>query len=263
MPEGPEIRRAADALNRAVAGRPLTEAWFAFPHLQAFRPRLLGAEVMRIEPRGKALLTHFSSGLTLYSHNQLYGRWRVGRPGENPLPTRTPRVRLETAETAAVLYSASDIDLRPSDEIESHPFLQRIGPDVLDERLTPEIVVARLREARFARRRLGALLLDQAFLAGLGNYLRAEILWQARLNPDLRPVDLSPEALAVLGEAMLDVPRRSYTTREAAGSGAYHEAVFRFHVFQQDGKPCSRCGTTVQKAPCASRPLYFCPVCQA
>lgn len=263
MPEGPEIRRAADALNQAVAGRPLTEVWFAFPHLQAFRPRLLGAEVMRIEPRGKALLTHFSSGLTLYSHNQLYGRWRVARPGENPLPTRTPRVRLETADTAAVLYSASDIDLRPSDEIESHPFLQRIGPDVLDERLDPEIVIARLREARFARRRLGALLLDQAFLAGLGNYLRAEILWQARLNPELRPVDLSPEALAELGQAMLDVPRRSYTTREAAGGGAYHEAVFRFHVFKQDGQPCSRCGTPVAKIAHSSRPLYLCTACQA
>lgn len=263
MPEGPEIRRAADALNRAVAGRPLTEAWFAFPHLQVFRPRLLGAEVLRIEPRGKALLTHFSSGLTLYSHNQLYGRWRVARPGENPLPSRTPRVRLETAETAAVLYSASDIDLRPSDEIESHPFLQRIGPDVLDARLTPETVIARLREARFARRRLGGLLLDQAFLAGLGNYLRAEILWQARLNPDLRPLDLPPGALAALAEAMLDVPLRSYTTREAAGGGAYHEAVFRFHVFKQDGQPCPRCGTPIRKIADASRPLYLCALCQA
>lgn len=263
MPEGPEIRRAADALNAAIAGHPLTEAWFACERLQAFRPRLLGAEVARIEPRGKALLTRFSSGLTMYSHNQLYGRWRIARPGENPLPGRALRVRLETAGAAALLYSASDIDLLPDAEIESHPFLQRIGPDVLDARLDAASIAARLREPRFARRRLGALLLDQAFLAGLGNYLRAEILWQVRLNPDLRPADLSPDALAALAQALLDVPLCSYTTREAAGGGAYHEAVFRFHVFKRDGQPCSRCGTPVARISCASRPLYLCPACQA
>lgn len=262
MPEGPEIRRAADALNRALAGRPLREAWFAFARLQAYRPRLLGASVTRIEPRGKALLTHFSSGLTLYSHNQLYGRWVIAGVGENPSSSRTPRVRLENGAATAVLYSASEIEIWPSAEVESHPFLQRIGPDVLDEGLAPESVIERLLQPAFARRKLGALLLDQSFLAGLGNYLRAEILWAARLGPDRRPADLPGEALAALGRAIVEVPRLSYATRGDGGKTP-HEAAFRFHVFKLEGAACPRCRTPIRKIADASRPLYLCPACQS
>lgn len=263
MPEGPEIRRVSDALNQAIAGRQLTDVWFAFDHLQAERPRLLGAEVLRIEPRGKALLTHFSSGLTLYSHNQLYGRWVTARPGELPPSARTPRVRLATAAATAVLYSASDIELWPIAEIESHPFLQRIGPDVLSDGLDAQTVLARLRQPDFARRRLGALLLDQAFLAGLGNYLRAEILWSARLSPERRPADLPAEALAALAGAIVDVPWLSYATRGAIENVLHHDAAFEFHVFKREGAACTRCGTTIRRIADASRPLYFCPACQA
>lgn len=77
MPEGPEIRRAADSLEAAIKGKPLTDVWFAFPQLKSFESRLIGEKVTHLETRGKALLTHFSNQLTLYSHNQLYGVWRV------------------------------------------------------------------------------------------------------------------------------------------------------------------------------------------
>lgn len=263
MPEGPEIRRVADALNEAIAGQPLRAVWFAFDHLQAARPRLLGAKVLRIEPRGKALLTHFSAGLTLYSHNQLYGRWVIARSGESPASTREPRVRLETGRATAVLYSASEIEIWPSSEIEAHPFLKRIGPDVLGDGLDAQAVAERLRLPGFARRRLGALLLDQAFLAGLGNYLRAEILWSARLGPACRPADLSAEALAALAGAILDVPRLSYATRGAIEKMQHHDAAFTFHVFKREGDACTRCATPIRRIADASRPLYFCPACQA
>ena len=83
MPEGPEIRRAADSLEAAIKGEPLTGAWFAFPQLQHYQSQLVGQRVTHIETRGKALLTHFSGGLTLYSHNQLYGVWRVVDAGRS------------------------------------------------------------------------------------------------------------------------------------------------------------------------------------
>jgi len=81
MPEGPEIRRAADSLEAAVKGKPLTNVWFAFPQLQPFATGLMGCTIVRIETRGKALLTHFSNGMTMYSHNQLYGVWRLAGDG--------------------------------------------------------------------------------------------------------------------------------------------------------------------------------------
>lgn len=83
MPEGPEIRRAADGLMQAMSHLPITLAWFAFPHLKRWETQLTGQTIDKIEARGKALLTWFSNGLVLYSHNQLYGVWRVVKAGGN------------------------------------------------------------------------------------------------------------------------------------------------------------------------------------
>ncbi len=167
MPEGPEIRRAADALAAAVIGRPLTRVWFAFDALKPYETTLRGRRIETITPQGKALLTRFDNGLTLYSHNQLYGVWRVTAAGKLPRSGRSLRVLLETSHKAILLYSASDISIWPSDRVGEHPFLQRIGPDALDDAVDEATIASRLRDTRFARRRLGSLLLDQAFVAGL------------------------------------------------------------------------------------------------
>lgn len=262
MPEGPEIRRAADALAAAVIDQPLTEVGFAFPQLKHYRDRLIGERIIAIEPRGKALLTHFSNGLTMYSHNQLYGVWKVVKAGEAPDTRRDLRVRLETAQRAILLYSASEITLGPREEIEQHPFLQRIGPDVLDMTLTVAAVEQRLLSPAFRRRQLGGMLLDQAFLAGLGNYLRAEILWQAELAPQHKPQDLEPDVLQRLAQTLLAVPRLSYQTRGRVDENRHHGALFSFKVFHRSGEPCERCGAMIVRTQLSSRPFYWCPGCQ-
>lgn len=262
MPEGPEIRRAADSLEAAVKGKPLTEVWFAFPQLQPFAAALIGCTVEQIETRGKALLTHFSNGLTMYSHNQLYGVWRVMDAGQAAQTTRVLRVRLETADKAILLYSASDIAILNAQELVEHPFLQRVGPDVLDMSLTAEQVKSRLLSPRFAKRQFSGLLLDQAFLAGLGNYLRVEILWFAGLAAQHRACCLNDVQLTTLAQAMLDIPRLSYQTRGRVDDNRHHGAWFSFKVFHREGEACERCGGIIEKTTLSSRPFYWCPGCQ-
>ncbi|MBA1332909.1 endonuclease VIII, partial [Candidatus Endoriftia persephone str. Guaymas] len=75
MPEGPEIRRAADAVESILKGRIASEVWFSLPRLQPFAA---------------------DNGLTLYSHNQLYGRWHCVRRGERPETRRQLRLRIST-----------------------------------------------------------------------------------------------------------------------------------------------------------------------
>lgn len=261
MPEGPEIRRAADQLEKAIVGKPLTEVWFAFPELKTYEAGLLGEQVTAIETRGKALLTHFSNGQTLYSHNQLYGVWRVVPSGTVPETQRILRVRLGAADETILLYSASDIEMLDADTLAAHPFLQRVGPDVLNASLTVEMVKARLLSPRFRRRQFSGLLLDQAFLAGLGNYLRVEILWQAQLLPQHKAQTLTEAQLDRLSEALLAVPRHSYQMRGTM-KGYHHGAAFRFEVFHRQGKACRRCGELIQKGALSSRPFYWCPGCQ-
>ncbi|WP_317179470.1 endonuclease VIII [Lelliottia amnigena] len=262
MPEGPEIRRAADSLEAAIKGKPLTDAWFAFPQLKSFESTLIGQKVTQIETRGKALLTHFSHNLTLYSHNQLYGVWRVVDAGEHPQTSRILRVRLQTADKAILLYSASDIEMLTPEQLLTHPFLQRVGPDVLDMRLTAEAVKARLLSQKFRNRQFSRLLLDQAFLAGLGNYLRVEILWEVGLAAQRKASQLSEEQLDALSHALLEIPRLSYNTRGVVDDNKHHGALFRFKVFHREGKACERCGGVIERSTLSSRPFYGCPECQ-
>lgn len=215
-----------------------------------------------METRGKALLTHFSDGLTLYSHNQLYGVWRVADTGEEPQTTRVLRVKLQTADKTILLYSASDIEMLTAEQLTAHPFLQRVGPDVLDPNLTSEMVKERLLSPRFRNRQFAGLLLDQAFLAGLGNYLRVEILWQIGLTGRHKAKDLNAQQLDALSHALLDIPRLSYATRGQVDENKHHGALFRFKVFHRDGEQCERCGSTIEKTMLSSRPFYWCPGCQ-
>ena len=111
MPEGPEIRLAADRVASILLGEKITAADFGLPALKRFEKRLTGARVVAVDTRGKAMLTRFDNGLTLYSHNQLYGRWYTMRQKRMPKTNRSLRVALHTETGSALLYSASDIEV--------------------------------------------------------------------------------------------------------------------------------------------------------
>ena len=180
MPEGPEIRIAADKVADAIAGQVATELFFAFDHLKKYEALLAGEKVTAVTSRGKAMLTKFDNGLTIYSHNQLYGKWMVRPAHDLPDTNRQLRLAIHNEEKSALLYSASEIEVWPEAELDEHPFLSKLGPDALDESVTVAQVAQRLRSDQFRRRRLTSILLDQGFLAGLGTYLRSETLFVAR-----------------------------------------------------------------------------------
>jgi endonuclease-8 len=269
MPEGPEIRRAADKLFAAVGNTPLEQVWFGLPALKGKEKLLTGHRIIAIDTHGKAMLTRFDHGWTLYSHNQLYGVWRVAAAGERPDTTRSLRVALETEDAAILLYSASDIALWKTDALGQHPFLSKLGPDVLDKRLTAAAVARRLQEPRFSRMSLAALLLDQGFLAGMGNYLRSEVLFEAGIAPMRDAASLNPDERKLLAKALLDVPRRSYRSRGIRKAGGMRAEYitdtpegFAFKMFDRQGLPCPDCGTAIRRRELAGRRLYDCPSCQ-
>ena len=271
MPEGPEVRREADALARALRGRPLVRAEYRVSGLERRAKRLEGARVMRAWSHGKALLIAFDRGLVHYSHNQLYGRWRIADAGDDPGGGRAVRVVLATGRRAAILESATEIELLGPDQIGAHRFLSRLGPDALDRATTPARVAARLADPRFARTTLGRLLLDQRFVAGLGNYLRSDILHVAGLRAGERPCDLDAGAIAALARAIVALPRRSYRTagvtndperaRRLAARGVPFEDR-RFLVYAREGEPCRTCATPIRRIDAAGRGWFLCPACQ-
>ena len=173
MPEGPEIHRAADRLRKALVGKTLLEVHAEHPAIAGRLDGWVGREVESVNARSKAMLIRVGDHV-LYSHNQLYGRWTVNRATTAPPDwNRALRVAFVNETHACRLWSASDVVLLEAWEVEGHPYIAQLGPDVADLRTTVAEVRVHLEEARFQRRGLAGLLLDQRFLAGVGNYLRS------------------------------------------------------------------------------------------
>jgi endonuclease-8 len=271
MPEGPEIRRAADRVARVLVGRVVEEARMHLPELERAGRRLAGRTVTAVDTRGKAMLTRFDNGLTLYSHNQLYGRWYVMKRPRLPVTRRQLRVELHTSAHSALLYSASDIEILTDSQLARHAFLLRIGPDVMDQELTASRLLERLSRPDFARRRTGSLFLDQGFLAGIGNYLRSEILFVSHIHPARRPADLEEHELDKLARESLRTARRSYRTggltvvtslaRRLKTEGCSFQER-RFYVFGREGQPCRVCGGEIDRQTVGGRNLFLCRRCQ-
>lgn len=271
MPEGPEIRRAADAIADVLEGRIIRVVRFGLPRLRSKSRLLRGNKVTAIETRGKALLTHFDNGYSIYSHNQLYGVWRVVKGKKLPKTNRSMRLLLQTGEHSAILYSASDISVWPSPELPRHPFLARIGPDIMNTDLHWRDIAERLGDPRWRSKTLAALYLDQAFLAGNGNYLRTEILHDSGLHPLLRPTELKRGDIGRLARSTLALSRRSYETggitlaprlSRVLEKQGISRSKRRFYAFGRTGRPCYHCGNRIKRLELAGRRLYLCETCQ-
>lgn len=271
MPEGPEIRIAADQVEKAIMGRQILDVFFAFERLQRYEGILKDAYVTRVDTKGKAILIRFDCRFTIYSHNQLYGKWIIRNAYDYPTTNRQLRLAIHNEEKSALLYSASDIEVLRDEEVQDHPFIAKVGPDILSEEVTPADLIARFESKQFYRRKWTSLLLDQSFVAGIGNYLRSEILYVAKINPMLRPMDCTSNQLERAAQATIDLMWQSYyhdgitldldLALKLKSEGQTREQ-YRFWVFNREDQSCRICGSPIVKFYAGSRRCYYCPSCQ-
>lgn len=272
MPEGPEIWRVADRLSDALTNKPVDELFFAFDELKPYETELQGLEIDTVEARGKAILTRFSNDLNIYSHNQLYGKWRIVKRGETPDTNRSLRISITNDKHTAILYSASEIEVLTDDELKEHSYLEKLGPDLLHPDTDLEIVQERFFDDNFKNRKVATLLLDQGFLSGVGNYLRAEIMFVAGVHPDLKLRECTENQKKEMAEAAITLAQRSYETGGITTDPKTVEALkrekssrsnYRHYAYGREGSYCHKCGDEIQVSKTGGRKLYFCPSCQA
>ena len=271
MPEGPETRRAADRISNRLRDRSLSHLRLPFPPISEFEGVLKKAHIESVTSRGKALLIRFDNGLSLYSHSQLYGRWTVNKASTEIRWNRSLRAEFVAEGYAVRLWSATDVEVLPTDKEEEHPYILKLGPDVLDDDTTSDMICERLESPRFNRRQASSLMLDQTFIAGLGNYLRSEILHQAGVHPKSRPKDLDPGAITKLGSLTKSISIRSYESngltvsddlaRRRKGMGERRRS-YRHSAFCRNGMDCHVCGATIIRIRVSGRRLDMCPKCQ-
>lgn len=288
MPEGDTIFRAARALHAALAGRVVTRFETVLPALARVDvdAPIAGRTVLGVEARGKHLLMRFGPagvgsrtappggegaaepprqhGLVLRTHMRMSGSWHLYRPGARwRRPRSAMRIVVETAEAVAVGFDVPVAEwlAGPAGEARQAD-LAALGPDLLAPGFDAAEAARRLR-AR-AGVEIGDALLDQRALAGIGNELKSEILFVARVHPAAPVEALDDGALA----RVVEVARRLLGMNAGAGgprrtTGSLDPRATLF-VFGRSGKPCRRCGAAIRyfrQGPDA-RGTYFCPSCQ-
>jgi formamidopyrimidine-DNA glycosylase len=293
MPELPEVETVRRGLAPVLVGKRIVKVEqrrpdLRFPFPAGFADRLGGQVVEDLRRRAKYLIADLSSGEALVMHLGMSGRFRVEQstavleePGafyhETPAAPAHDHVVLHLEGGMRVTYNDARrfgfMQLYPGDQIDSLPPFVGMGI----EPLGPELSGATLARL-FAGRRtpLKAALLDQRFVAGLGNIYVCEALFRARLSPEApagsvvtasgRPTrkagELATAIRAVLEEA---VAVGGSTLRDHAQvdgtSGGFQE---RFRVYGREGRPCAAsCRGMVTRLVQAGRSTFYCPVCQA
>ena len=271
MPEGPEIHRAAHRLRKALEGKVITHVECPYATIRGQEHRFLEQEVLQVKARSKAMLMYVGDDV-LYSHNQLYGRWTVQKKKSKERKTnRSLRIKLETETHVACLWSATDIELLEPWEVENHPYIARLGPDVADEEIEFKPVLEQIQNTKFGGRQLCHLLLDQSFLAGVGNYLRSEILFNAGLHPTRKLKSLTEEEQSRFADSAILTTRLAYVQKGVTVDKDLYDLLreqgmsrrqARHYVFTRDGLNCHACEELISHTRLSGRRLDYCPSCQ-
>lgn len=280
MPEGDTIFRAARTLHRALAGKVVTR--FETQYAQIARVHddapITGRLVEKVEARGKHLLMYFSAGaragdaVVLRTHMLMSGSWHIYRTGERW--QRSPvsaRLIVGTADFVAVGFSVPVAEFVQADDLDADEALSRLGPDVLAAGFDDE--VAHVRLATSTRPTVAEALLQQHAVAGIGNVFKSELLFLAGVWPYLPPASVTDaqwagmlrDARALLKANVLDPADTAVLTwRGMRRTTGRMNPAQRLYVYGRHGKPCRRCGATIQMRHHGehNRSTYWCPTCQ-
>lgn len=265
MPEGHTIHRLARDLNKEFAGSAVSAS---SPQGRfAAGAKLLDGEVMdQAEAWGKHLFCTFASGAILHVHLGLIGKLRRRKlPAADP--TDTVRLRMIGPTAAWDLTGPYLCAVVTSDD--RGVTVDKLGPDPLRSDGTAEQFGARLARRRIA---IGAALLDQKVIAGIGNVYRAEFLFLLGIDPR-RPANALDETevqeLWDLATAQLrqGVRLNRIVTVDPAEVGVASAARLpreeALYAYKREGLPCRRCGTEIEIMKLANRSMWACPSCQS
>ena len=261
MPEGHTIHRIARDQTADLAGRAVcTDA--VQERFAATAASLDGSKLERVEAWGKHLFQHWEGGRLVHVHLGLIGKF-ARRPSPPPPMVGEVRLRLIGQERTWDLSGAMRCALIEPDERRS--IVSTLGPDPLRRGADPERMWNKVHRSA---KPIGALLLDQSVIAGIGNVYRAELLFLTGIDPRRPGKDLTRDELdALWAEAVrqlrLGVRRNRIVTRSPedlpapASRVGRHDAVY---AYQQEH--CVRCGTELQVEPMGGRRIWWCPVHQ-
>lgn len=269
MPELPEVETTVRALRLPLVGQTIVDvqtSWprhIATPDINEMRFRIQGRRIESINRRAKYILLTLSEGETLVVHLKMSGHLAVCDSSEASHPHVHTRFMLGNGKELRFRDQRKFGRIYLVDDPEQ--ILSGLGPEPLEPAFTAAILHERL---SVRKRMIKPLLLDQAFVAGIGNIYANEALFYARISPTRQAHTLnSTESRAlhgaiqkalnlglINGGASIDLYRKP--------DGSRGNMQNEFVVHGREGQPCLQCGTMIHRAVLNSRSVFYCPNCQ-
>jgi endonuclease-8 len=267
MPEGHTLFRLAADLDEAFAGQTLrvTSPQGRFAEEAA---RLDGQMLESAESAGKHVFMHFGDGSIVHIHLGLIGGFSFGLAPVPP-PVGAVRLRLEGEKAYADLRGAMVCELTTAEAMAS--IVGKLGADPLRKDADPDAAYARVHRSA---KSIGALLMQQDVLSGVGNVFRAEVLFRARLSPftpgnkvTKRRWDAIWDDLVALMEygvltGRIDTVRPEHEPEAMGREPRVDDHGGEVYVYRRHGQPCHVCGTVIKTKVLDGRNLFWCPRCQ-
>ncbi len=267
MPEGHTLHRLARLHQRRFAGSPVR---VSSPQGRFAEDAALidGRVLVRSDAWGKHLWHHYENGLVVHVHLGLYGKFT-----ESPLPLEPPvgqvRMRMAGTEFGTDLRGPTACEVLHEPQVAA--IEARLGPDPLRADADPDRAWARISKSQTP---IGALLMDQAVLAGVGNVYRAEVLFRHRIHP-LRPGRtlrvsqwraLWDDLVVLMADGVrvgrIDTVRPEHTPEAMGRPPRQDDHGGEVYVYRRTGQPCLVCGSTIRTDVLVGRNIFWCPQCQ-
>jgi len=286
MPELPEVETVRRGLHELITGRKIAKVDHdnakSFPNSASdVEEFLIGAKIIDVRRRAKVLMIDLSSDYSLVIHLKMTGQlvfrgelaFGAGHPSDSligELPDRSTRVAISFTDGSMLYFNDQRkfgwVKLMPTLEIPNIDFMQKVGPEPLEDDFTAEQFTERFK--RRSKTSIKAALLDQTVVAGVGNIYADEALWGAKLHPKRIVGTLTPAELKTLYRELrsvmtLAIEKGGSTDKNYVDAKGRRGSYMDFaRVFRREGQACPRCGTTIIKFKAAGRGTHICPYCQ-
>lgn len=266
MPEMPDLEIIKEVLSERVVGLSIEGIEVRKPVVtrdltgDGFQAGLSGRSIDKVERRGKFLIFTLSGIRYLVINPMLAGRIRWCPHRERPTPA--PIVVLQLYNKTDLRYSDPKLmgKVYLADDLHAIPTFAAQGPEALDPQLTLEVFRERLRQHRGE---IKGILINQGFIAGIGNAYADEILFRARVYPYKKRPRLTPAEIETLYLSMREVLTEAIEVlRKRVGTDIHIEIRDFLQVHGRGGQPCPRCGTPISEITAHQRLTNFCRTCQ-
>jgi endonuclease VIII len=265
MPEGHSIHRVANTFGRDYLNSKV-KIFSPQGRFESDAKLISGRRLIESTAVGKQLFLGFDNELTLRIHLGIYGKWNFYKVPLSKAPEvwGTVRARFGVSNFSADLRGPTVCEV--IDQAGVDLVLKRLGPDPLNPDPTGSEALKFVSKVSSSKAPIGALLMNQAVISGIGNVYRAELLFRAGLNPKTPGDRLSEDQLlSIWYDAVtlmrIGVKKGVMLTRDDFLTGRVLPED-RYFVYKREGLACRMCNKKVAVEEFLARKLYFCPKCQ-